>query len=259
MSHSLQSSATSWDGPALVRSLPLAGRIGAGFVALATFGLAIAQLLLDGTQRPESGFIGPLIDVLLLIVAASSLILLFYPGKRLGWLGPGLFWSVLVLFGVTQAVREIGLTALVEPWQALVVTLAIATVARGDRSHGLRGPALAMAAGMLLLFGTIHIVHAVAVAGLVPAWVPFRSAIPYLTGLAQLAAGLVFALPGVRPFAATGIALMFLGWLPLVHAGRLLAEPGSLSEWRFALTALALAGSLLVLATPAGQAEARPE
>ena len=43
---------------------------------------------------------------------------------------------------------------------------------------------------------------------------------------------------------------MYGAWLPIVHAPRLLASPDSAFEWTFALTALALAGVALAVATP---------
>ena len=106
---------------------------------------------------------------------------------------------------------------------------------------------MATAATMLMLFGTIHIVQAQALAELIPNWIPLRHHIPYLTSTLMVAAALAFGSIRTRRQAARIIALMFLSWLPLVHLERLMRHPASFEEWRFALTALALAGALLLI------------
>lgn len=101
---------------------------------------------------------------------------------------------------------------------------------------------------MLLLFGAIHLLHRETIASLIPEWIPGAAYWPWLTGSGSALAGAAcVAGRGVR-FAAGAVALMYVSWLPLVHAQRLTAAPASLFEWTFALTALALAGAALAIA-----------
>lgn len=133
-------------------------------------------------------------------------------------------------------------TAWVAPTEAAL--LALATAAAGGAAIALHQVRPIAAAMLLLLFGGIHLSQGPAIAELTPAWLPMRSLAPYASGVAQIVASLWLA---VRPsrWPAWAMAAMYLGWLPLIHLPRLLAEPDA-SEWRFAAMALALAGALIL-------------
>jgi hypothetical protein len=99
----------------------------------------------------------------------------------------------------------------------------------------------------------IHLTQRDLIATLIPAWIPVRSYWPWLTGGVSVAAGLACLVGRGTTWGAGFIAFMYLAWLPLVHAPRLLGVPGSLFEWTFALTALALAGVALAVAARAAR------
>ncbi len=221
--------------------------IGQWCMAMATFALVIAWLILGDRDYPEPIVVRVAVEFAALLVAGSSLAAMAGRGLPVSWVGPGLAWLVLLALGVAEAVSALSLTAAVEPLEALVILLAIAASLGGGRSRQLGVVADAAAASMLILFGAVHLLNASAVAELVPSWIPQRQLVPYLTGSFLVAAGLAFASSRVRPLAAKAVALMFLSWLPVVHLERLARDPDSLAEWRFALTALALAGALLIV------------
>lgn len=242
--------ALSLQGPNKLRRRQLLSdpaEVGRWCIAVATFGLAVARLILGDGMLPDASAGRSVAQIGLLLAAGTAIAATAIPHRSAFWLGPGLFWTAMLVLAIGEGAPDISLIALVEPLEAVFVVSAIAATTLGDRLRNLNGVAVAAGAGMLLLFGSIHLLHATAVSGLVPSWTPLRHAIPYLTGSVQIAGGLLLACGRMRPVAATAVALMFLSWLPLVHLQRLLAEPDSLDEWRFALTALALAGSLLIV------------
>jgi len=109
-------------------------------------------------------------------------------------------------------------------------------------------PALRLAFGaMLVLFGAIHLTQRELIASLIPAWVPEAELWPWLTGGVQVAAGLLCLSRRRAWLGAVAVAAMYASWLVVVHAPRLLAQPGSVFEWTFALTAAALAAIALVV------------
>jgi hypothetical protein len=104
---------------------------------------------------------------------------------------------------------------------------------------------------MLILFGAIHLTHVDVIAGLIPDFVPGVLLWPWITGGVQVLAG-VACVAGRGVFmAGAAISAMYAAWLPIVHGPRLLASPESAFEWTFALTALALTGVALTVASPA--------
>jgi uncharacterized membrane protein len=106
---------------------------------------------------------------------------------------------------------------------------------------------------MLVLFGAIHLTQRDLIATLIPDWIPVRSYWPWLTGGVSVAAGSACLVGRGTTLGAGAVAFMYLAWLPLVHAPRLLGAPGSLFEWTFALTALALAGVAFAVAARAAR------
>jgi uncharacterized membrane protein len=230
-----------------VRSRIQAHELGRWCIGSATLALMISWLILHNWDSPTSMLGRTVVQFALLVVAGSTLAALVAGHHPFTWLGPSLFWLVFFGLGVADAVRLNSLTALVEPWEALVITLAIAASVDKGRSQRLYGTAVAAAAGMLLLFGAIHLLEAKAVSQLVPNWIPVRELVPYVTGSILVAGALALWSGRTRLMAARAIALMFLSWLPAVHVGRIMNYPEILGEWRFALTALALAGALLIM------------
>lgn len=218
-------------------------------MGLATLGLAVAWLVAGNPEFP-AGPAPPIIKFVLLLVVGSAAAAILTRGRPCHWLGPILFWLALLAVGVRGAAQLPSMTAAVEPSEALVIALAIGVGNFGSVARWQSEVLAAAIAAMLILFGAIHLMEAAALSGLVPSWIPARQFVPYLTGAILVAAGVAIPVRRFRRTAALAVALLFLSWLPLLHAERLLADPGSLFEWRFALTALALAGALLIVAGP---------
>ncbi len=88
-----------------------------------------------------------------------------------------------------------------------------------NRGYDLRGAA---AIGLTLLFiftGIGHFVQTEPMSQMLPAWVPARVLIIYLTGLLELALAAGFALPKFRPRAGWAAAIMLVAIFPAnIHA-----------------------------------------
>src|SRR5262249_52150476 len=95
----------------------------------------------------------------------------------------------------------------------------------------------------LPVIGLSHFVYVDATAALVPAWLPHRTALAYLTGAAHAAAG-VGILVGFFPrvVAALG-ASMITSFTLLVWGPRVVAAPASRAPWTALLVSSALSGA----------------
>jgi hypothetical protein len=113
-------------------------------------------------------------------------------------------------------------------------------------------------AGMLLLFGWVHLAHRGVIAAMIPAWIPGQALWPWITGCACIAAAAALASGFLARLAALCVGAMFCAWLPLVHLERLARTPDSISEWVFAAMALALAGAALTVAEMSPKSGVRP-
>jgi len=100
---------------------------------------------------------------------------------------------------------------------------------------------------MLILFGAVHWMHREAIAGMIPEWMPGRELWPWVTGAANVAAGLALVSGVLAKAAAALVGAMFASWIVLVHLPRLLAAPGDRSEWVAAALAFALTGVVWTL------------
>jgi uncharacterized membrane protein YphA (DoxX/SURF4 family) len=109
----------------------------------------------------------------------------------------------------------------------------------------------------LVVFGVSEFVYAKFTASMVPAWLPPSPlAWTYITGAAQIAAGLAI-MSGVRArTAAVLLTGMYLGFSLLVHLPRLIASPASLGALGENGVNLVLAGAVWRLADWLGKAKA---
>jgi uncharacterized membrane protein YphA (DoxX/SURF4 family) len=130
-------------------------------------------------------------------------------------------------------------------WAATTGEARAARVARLTPAFGL----------CLLVFGTSEFVYSGFTASLVPAWLPPSPlAWTYITGVAQIAAGLAI-LSGVRArLAAILLTTMYLGFSLLVHLPRVIAHASSRGSWAENGTNLVLAGAAWSLAEALGRA-----
>lgn len=109
--------------------------------------------------------------------------------------------------------------------------------------------------GMLLLFAAVHVQDQGSVAAMVPEWIPFAPVWPWITASAHLAAGLSF-LTGLKlQLGGMLLGAMYGSWVPIVHAPRIMASPGSFEEWASGALAVTLAGAAWLVA---GSGQGRP-
>lgn len=100
----------------------------------------------------------------------------------------------------------------------------------------------------LLIFGVQHFQYLSFISALIPWWIPNHRGWVLFTGGVFLAAGLAFLLRFGSRVAAYGLALMFFGWLAVLHVPRIWAHPHSDDEWASGFVVLALGGGSLVFA-----------
>jgi uncharacterized membrane protein YphA (DoxX/SURF4 family) len=100
----------------------------------------------------------------------------------------------------------------------------------------------------MIVFGAQHFMYASFIAFLIPAWIPGHLFWAYFTGTAFIAAGLSIAAKISAPLASTCLGIMFLLWVLVLHAPRVVAQPRNGDEWSSLFVALALAGGSFILA-----------
>lgn len=191
-------------------------------------------------------------DLVTMAVSGLSIISLALGWTTKRWgaaaLVPFALWLMVIWVARPTFSDASSLTAWVTPIEALL--LATVYLARARSGEAVAAPVLEryVAAVMLTLFGLVHLSQSAAITSLLPADFPMRSVVPYLTGALQLLFGLAIAVDARSAIWGAGLAaLMFVSWIPLVHATRLNVMP-SLAEWQFAILALCLSGALLDLA-----------
>jgi uncharacterized membrane protein len=107
----------------------------------------------------------------------------------------------------------------------------------------------------LLPIGLSHFVYASDTAQMVPAWLPARTALAYVTGGGHAAAGLGLLLSVVPALAATLEAVMMSSFVLLIHIPGVVHAPTDRLQWTMLSVATALAGSAW---TVAGSFSRRP-
>ena len=180
-----------------------------------------------------------------------AILLMFPKRRRIAAALLAVLWCLAVVATAMNAARgPAPLPAWVPVMEGAVLFAGFLALARPE-SLFVATPktALRLAFGaMLLLFGLIHISYRSAIAGMIPGWIPLESIWPFFTGGLMLLAGVAMLVDRLTKVAARLIAGLFASWIILVHLARIWSEPGSISEWEFALTALALTGTALMVA-----------
>ena len=97
---------------------------------------------------------------------------------------------------------------------------------------------------MLVWFGVVHVQYRSAISGMIPEWMPLRDVWPFLTGAANVAAGLSIVTGVLGRLGSALVGLMFASWIFLVHIPRLIGTPGSREEWTALALNLVLVGSV---------------
>ncbi len=102
-----------------------------------------------------------------------------------------------------------------------------------------------------IVFGASHFVYVDFTASMIPAWLPQRVPLAYLTGAGHALAGVAISLGILRALAAGLEALMMLSFVVLVHVPRVCAHPGSRMEWTMLLVAAMLSASAALISVMA--------
>lgn len=228
-----------------IRGLPLPGRemLAAGLIG---FGVIILYFnhTLDGLQPFDAPQWGIWLNGAVLLLG----------GAGLAWNGTArqmalVLWALLVWLALfvhmPRLIEAPDAGRLVSAAQILGLLAATSLIAMDLRPQQLGSvPLLArIAVGlMLIVFGVVHWTHVDAIAGRIPEWMPGRSLWPWVTGVANIAAGLALASGLVARLASALVGAMFASWILLVHLPRLLAAPGDRSEWVACALAFALTG-----------------
>lgn len=136
-------------------------------------------------------------------------------------------WAWAICFGATKAPGETGT----------------------GRSEGVARRLVGVA---LPLIGWAHFVYVDATAGMIPAWLPARHALAYLTGAGHVAAGFAL-LAGIVPrLAATAEAAMIGCFVVLLHGPMVAAAPHDRTAWTMLAVAMAMDGAMWAVAAGLG-------
>ena len=115
----------------------------------------------------------------------------------------------------------------------------------GDRSVRIARVLYAVA---LPLIGLSHFVYVQGTAALVPAWLPNRVALAYLTGAGQIVAGVGLLVAILPRAAATLEALLLSSFTLLVWVPRVLADPATRFPWTALFVSAAITGAAWAVA-----------
>ncbi len=136
-------------------------------------------------------------------------------------------------------------------WQSMSEMLALLTGAWVLCAFSARATRLAqLVFGFALIpFGLSHFAYLNLTAPLIPAWLPFHTALAYFTGAAQVVAGLAILFNILARLAATLEAVMLSAFTVLVWVPMLLATPTSPGTWSEFATSWAISGAAWLVAT----------
>jgi len=100
----------------------------------------------------------------------------------------------------------------------------------------------------MVIFGVQHFMYAAFIATLIPGWIPGHAFWTYFTGVGFVAAGVAITFGVLAGLAASLLGLMFLLWVVVLHAPRVIAQPHNGDELSSLFVALALGGGSFVVA-----------
>ncbi|HEY0600155.1 DoxX family protein [Brevundimonas sp.] len=221
--------------------LPLPGRLmlAAGLIGFGVISLYFNHLI-DGLQPFEAPPWGIRLNAAGLLLAGAGL-----TWARMAQPAALALWGVLTLLMFAHVPGLIATPGDAVRWVSalqvlglLSAAMLIAAPGRDDLTRAAR-----MAVGlMLIVFGVVHWLYVGAIAGMIPEWMPGRALWPWVTGAANIAAGLALVTGLMARLASALVGAMFASWIFLVHLPRLLAAPGDRSEWIACALAFALTG-----------------
>jgi hypothetical protein len=104
----------------------------------------------------------------------------------------------------------------------------------------------------LLVFGVQHFMYANFIAGLVMAWIPWHFFWAEFVGVAFVGAAVSLATGIMARTVMMLLGAMFLLWVVVLHAPRVLGALHNGNEWTSGIVALAMGGAALILAGAVG-------
>lgn len=233
---------------------------GAGIALLGVVAFAF-RTLIPGLQpawsAQEVGSIWIYLNGLFLLGAGTAL--LVRPVVHLAAFALSLFFAGWALLFHFPAI--VGNPGDASAWVAGVETVAIAGIAwtlmvrrfADDEKRGATSLP-GVAAGRLgfgialIVFGIVHLIHRDLIASMIPGWLPARNLWPWLTGAANIAAGITILTGFKGHFGAAGIGLVYASWILIIHPARVTADVTSAFEWSFLVTAIILTGAAWIVA-----------
>jgi uncharacterized membrane protein len=100
----------------------------------------------------------------------------------------------------------------------------------------------------LIIVGVQHMLYAQFIAGLIPGWIPARLFLAYFVGAAFFAAALSIVIQIGTRVAGVLLAVMFLTWVVILHAPRVMNNVHTETEWTSLFVALAMGGISMMIA-----------
>jgi uncharacterized membrane protein len=100
-----------------------------------------------------------------------------------------------------------------------------------------------------LIFGASHFLFAKFTASMIPAWLPMRLDLAYLTGAIHCLMGVALLAGFQRRWSAAIEALMMSSFVLLVHLPRVAARPGDRTELTLLFVAVTLSSAAWIMAT----------
>ena len=100
----------------------------------------------------------------------------------------------------------------------------------------------------LLIFGILHFVYASYIATLIPSWIPAPLFWAYFVGVAFVGTAISLVVNWQRTLSTGLLGLMFLLWVVVLHAPRVIRSPQTEPEWTSLLVALVMSGIAFILA-----------
>ncbi len=230
-----------WDAPFLT--------LGAAMIALG--GLSIAHQDFAFQWQPVPPDV-PARATLAVISGAAEILVgltLFVRGWRdkASYAASGIFWIWTALHVPVLLQRPTDIGAWLGFAECLAIALALLLAPLRASERAVR--AIVVTIGLtFIVFGTSHLAYPDFAASMIPTWIPQRLPLAYFTGPGHVAAGLALVSSVLRSKAAFLEAVMMTSFIALVHAPRLMTQPGDRMEWTMFWMAVVLTSSVWLVA-----------
>jgi len=157
--------------------------------------------------------------------------------------------SILYLGHLQQVLHDgRGRTHFLEALSFASASLVLHALARGPGSKFSPIPGRILFAFAMIVFGAQHFMYLKFISALVPAWIPQHYFWVIFTGIVLIVAGGAIATTVADKSASLCLFALFLGWLVLLHATRILHALHNADEWSSGFVALGLCGASLLVA-----------